>query len=599
MTDVSRARTSQSATELSPRSSVVTLAGESATKSVVRRGGLSILEKTLLVFVTIALLPALGVSLWLTRLYVGAVETTERQIQTAVLSEISSLSLRRIEDVRADAEAIASALGYAASEDAPLSQTQALLRSILGTRRTIRAARFEVPGASISTVLRRSDERATGVPESTPELRSVADERGVSFSVLDAETAMLVVPVPRTRPEAKPAYVTVKLDPNPLAEALRTVAETRFDDKNVELLIADGQRRTIASFGSKPLNMGSDASSLPIWRVLPQGTTWSRRVSVVSEHTERGVPQVGAIETVPDLGWAVAVWRPRAAAYASLSALTPRFAVAALTSLLLAVVAGVLAARAISGPVVRLAQQARLIGLRQWSALGALPSRRDEIGDLSNAMGQMASDLVSSEAQIQKETRLRADLSRFMTQELVTAIVRGEHPLELGGKRANITVLFADVVAFTPFAENRPAEEVVGLLNELFGILSEIVFRHRGVVDKFIGDCIMAVWGVPVAEPEHGNLALAAAEEMLRFLESGNEEWVTRYGVEIRLAIGVNSGSVVVGNIGSKKRMEYTVIGDVVNVAARLEAVARPNQNPTRRTDATACRRSLLVSSLR
>jgi class 3 adenylate cyclase len=552
----------------------------------VRRRGLSILEKTLLVFVTIALLPALGVSLWLTRLYVGAVETTERQIQTAVLSEIASLSLRRIEDLRADAEAIASALAYAAEQDAPFGQTEALLRSILGTRRTIRAARFEVPEAQISTVIRRADEGATGIPESTRELRRVADERGVSFSIVDGAMAMLVVPVPRMKSEAKPAYVTVKFDPRPLAEALQTVAETRFDDKNVDLLIADGQRRTIASFGSTASTFGSDASGLPIWRVLPQGTTWSRRISVVSEQVAQGVPQVGAIESVPALGWAVAVWRPRAAAYASLSALTPRFAVAAMTSLLLAVVAGVLAARAISGPVVRLAQQARLIGRRQWASLPALPSRRDEIGDLSNAMSQMAIDLVSSETQIQRETQLRADLSRFMTQELVTAIVRGEHPLDLGGKRANITVLFADVVAFTPFAENRSAEEVVGLLNELFGILSEIVFRHRGVVDKFIGDCIMAVWGVPVAEPDHGNLALEAAEEMLRFLESGNEEWVTRYGVEIRLAIGVNSGSVVVGNIGSKKRMEYTVVGDVVNVAARLEAVARPNQiliaEPTR-----------------
>jgi class 3 adenylate cyclase len=542
------------------------------------KGGLSILAKTLIIFVTIALLPALGVSWWLTRLYVGAVETTERQIQTAVLSEVSSLSLRRIDEVRADAEAIASALGQAAAEDSPLERTEGLLRSILGTRRTIRAARFEVPEASISTVLRRTGEPPMGIPVSSRELQKLADERGVAFTVIDGETALLVVPVPRTQLEAKAAYVTVKLDLLPLAEALQTVAETRFDDRSAELLIADSQRRKIAHFGASSLALGSDTSKLPIWSVLPQGTTWSRRVSVVSEHVAYGVPQVGAIESVPDLGWAVAVWRPKAAAYASLSALTPRFAIAAMTSLLLAVVAGIFAARTISGPVVRLAQQARLIGRRQWEGLRALPPRRDEIGSLSTAMSQMASDLASSEAQIQRETQLRANLSRFMTQELVSAIVRGEHPLELGGKRANITVLFADVVAFTPFAENRPAEEVVGLLNELFGILSEIVFRHRGVVDKFIGDCIMAVWGVPASEPDHANLALKAAEEMLRFLESGNEEWATRYGVEIRLAIGVNSGSVVVGNIGSKKRMEYTVIGDVVNIAARLEAVARPNQ---------------------
>jgi class 3 adenylate cyclase len=139
-------------------------------------------------------------------------------------------------------------------------------------------------------------------------------------------------------------------------------------------------------------------------------------------------------------------------------------------------------------------------------------------------------------------------------------------------------VLFADVVAFTPLAESRSAEEVVSLLNELFSILTEIVFRHGGTVDKFIGDCIMAIWGAPVAQPDHAQRALAAAEDMMRFLETANERFREVYGIEIRLGIGVNSGEAIVGNIGSDKRMEYTVIGDVVNVAARLESIAAPNQ---------------------
>jgi class 3 adenylate cyclase len=546
----------------------------------------SILAKTLLLFIAIALLPAFGVSLWLTTLYRDAVETTERQIQTAVLSEVSSLALRQLDDVQADAESIASALSFAAHEGTTADETSSLLRSILVTRRTIRAARFEVPEVSVSTVLRRSGDPDSDVPESTPELRRVADERNVSFTIHDPSTAIVVVPVPRANRDAKAAYVTVKVDLASLVETIRTVAETRFNDRTAQLLIVDRNRRVVASYGPNALESGTNSESLAIWKVLPAGTTWTRRVSVISEHLSNGVPQVGGIETVPHIGWAVAVWRPRAAAYASLEALTPRFAFAAITSLLLALVAGILAARAISGPVVRLSSQARLIGLRQWDQLRALPPRHDEIGDLSRDISQMASDLLSSEAQVLKEAKLRADLSRFMSQELVQSIVRGEHPLELGGKRADITVLFADVVAFTPLAESHPAEEVVSLLNELFGLLSEIVFRHGGTVDKFIGDCIMAVWGVPVAQPDHAARALKAADEMLRFLESGNEDWQERYGVEIRLAIGVNSGSVIVGNIGSKKRMEYTVIGDVVNVAARLEGLARPNQillaEPTR-----------------
>jgi adenylate cyclase len=139
-------------------------------------------------------------------------------------------------------------------------------------------------------------------------------------------------------------------------------------------------------------------------------------------------------------------------------------------------------------------------------------------------------------------------------------------------------VLFADVVAFTPLAESRPPEQVVALLNELFSMLTEIVFRHDGMVDKFIGDCIMAVWGAARPTPDHARLGLAAARDMVRFLETANESWKAKYDVEIRLGIGVNSGDALVGNIGSDKRMEFTVVGDVVNVAARLEAIARPNQ---------------------
>ena len=116
------------------------------------------------------------------------------------------------------------------------------------------------------------------------------------------------------------------------------------------------------------------------------------------------------------------------------------------------------------------------------------------------------------------------------------------------------------------------------MLNELFSLLLEIVFRHGGTIDKFIGDCVMAVWGAPVASDDHAHKALQAAEDMLRFLENANPSWQEKYGITIRLAIGVNTGAAIVGNVGSDKRMEYTVIGDTVNVAARLEGIAGPDQ---------------------
>ena len=118
----------------------------------------------------------------------------------------------------------------------------------------------------------------------------------------------------------------------------------------------------------------------------------------------------------------------------------------------------------------------------------------------------------------------------------------------------------------------------MAILNQLFTILTEIVFRHAGTVDKFIGDCVMAFWGAPEDQPDHAARAVATAEDMLRWLDVGNEAWQAQYGVTIHLAIGIHTGEAVVGNFGSETRMEYTCIGDTVNVAARLEALARPQQ---------------------
>ncbi|MCA9545292.1 MAG: hypothetical protein KC613_12900 [Myxococcales bacterium] len=142
----------------------------------------------------------------------------------------------------------------------------------------------------------------------------------------------------------------------------------------------------------------------------------------------------------------------------------------------------------------------------------------------------------------------------------------------------NVAVLFADVVGFTPLAESQPAEVVVTVLNELFTLLTDIVFRHGGTIDKFIGDCVMAVWGAPNPQGDHAERALLAAEDMMRWVEAAGAGWQARFGVDLQLAIGINSGEAVVGNVGSESRMEYTAIGDAVNVAARLEGIARPNQ---------------------
>ncbi|WP_437289571.1 adenylate/guanylate cyclase domain-containing protein [Sorangium sp. So ce406] len=592
------------------------------------RGGpgvraLSLKTKAIALFTAIALVPVAAAVALLADVNQRAVRTSEESLQAAILSEVASASIQLVRDVESDAVAAAAIFGHAAGGAIRDEDAVASVRALVSTRALIDAVRLEVPDAGISTVIRKASTGAD-VPAAPPALRRLADEHGVGFGVVGPARGLLVARVrfpgeaagaagatdaagatagaaaggaaaadaaaadaapgsgaAPPSPRGPAGYVVAPVGLDALERDLAAIAQRRFGGRDVRLLIAGHDRRAIAAFGVPGAAPGSDVSALPLWGKLPPAAVWTERISVLAPHDEGDQRMIGVIETLPDLGWAVAIWRPEPVAFAALDEMRRRGAAVAAGALLLAIALAAFAARHVTRPILRLVAQARLIGARRWReiALGdAQPARRDEIGELTTSLRRMAADLEQGEADIAREAKLRGDLGRFMDRAVVDAIVRGEHPLALGGKRAAVSVLFADVVGFTPLAESRDAERMVALLNELFSMLTEIVFRHGGTVDKFIGDCVMAVWGAPLPQEDHARRALAAAEDMMRFLETANEEWRERYDIEIRLGVGVNSGEAIVGNIGSDKRMEYTVIGDVVNVASRLEAIAAPNQ---------------------
>jgi class 3 adenylate cyclase len=482
-------------------------------------------------------------------------------------------------NAQGDAAAVAAALADAAANPAAQGDGLGAVRAVLATRRAFSSARFEVPSARVSTVLSKEGAAGAPPPTSTEGLRAKADERGVAFELTGGDQGVLVVPIQMAAGgKGARGYLTVPVRTEKLREEFVEIAARRFDQGRVEVLLVDEGRHVVASAGTRPLMSGADAGGLPVWRALPAGTPWSVPVSVVSTHLVDGERMVGAVQTIPDLAWAVALWRPEREAYRALADMRDRALLVALAASLLSLLVAFVSSSALTRPILALVERARLLGARRWAEIPAVASRADELGDLEASLGQAARDLEQGEAELARQERVRTDLGRFLSRDLVDKIVRGEHSLALGGKRERVTVLFADIVGFTPMAEGKPPEQVVALLNELFSLLTEIVFRHGGTVDKFIGDCLMAVWGAAEPIDDHADRAIDAAGDMLRFLETANEGWKEKYGIEIRLGIGVNSGPVLVGNIGSDKRMEFTVIGDVVNVAARLEAIASPNQ---------------------
>ncbi len=172
----------------------------------------------------------------------------------------------------------------------------------------------------------------------------------------------------------------------------------------------------------------------------------------------------------------------------------------------------------------------------------------------------------------------REALKAYLPPQVADLILASDGSINLAGKLQNITVLFADIRGFTRMSEQMDAREVVQMLNELFTTMSQIIFQHSGTLDKFIGDCIMALFGAPLECENSVEQALGAAIAMQRESARLNASRAARNLPETRIGIGLHTGPAVVGNIGSSDRVQYTAIGDTVNVASRLVSRAAPDQ---------------------
>lgn len=175
---------------------------------------------------------------------------------------------------------------------------------------------------------------------------------------------------------------------------------------------------------------------------------------------------------------------------------------------------------------------------------------------------------------ISDEKRLKSTMYRYMTQELAEQLLESGH-LELGGNRKDVSVLFSDIRSYTTLTEKLEPEEVVSMLNEYFESMVEAIFKHKGTLDKYIGDAIMAVFGSPLPLEDHAWKSIQTALEMRHRLEEFNTKRKAENKECISIGIGINSDSVISGNIGSSKRMEFTAIGDGVNLSSRLEGTSK------------------------
>ena len=238
-----------------------------------------------------------------------------------------------------------------------------------------------------------------------------------------------------------------------------------------------------------------------------------------------------------------------------------------LVGLLLSVLAVFGIASSLSRPILRLAEDARRVEEGDYTPRPCITlDRHDELGQLSRSFQHMTVGLAERD-------KVRDVLGKVTSPAIAAELTRRK--LLLGGEEKKVTILFSDLRNFTPLSESLQAGELLELLNAYLTSMSQIVDQHGGVVDKYIGDAVMALFGVPLEMPDQAEQALLAALKMRIALGDLNHRLFQPRGYTIGFGIGIHTGTVVAGNVGSPQRYNYSVIGDDVNVASRLQTLTR------------------------
>lgn len=241
-------------------------------------------------------------------------------------------------------------------------------------------------------------------------------------------------------------------------------------------------------------------------------------------------------------------------------------------SILVAIIFAYFLSKLVSSSLASLCETVKMIGKGDFASRSPLHTR-DEFNELSIAINTMAKGLEERE-------RLKLGFTRYVSQYALEELLKLDKPISLVGERKKVTILFSDIRQFTTIAEKLPPEEVLKLLNEYFEEMIEVIFNYGGTLDKFIGDGLMVEFGAPLDDKLQELHAVLAAIHMQLHLDKLCDKWEKEGKKTFSMGIGIHTGLAVLGNIGSERRMEYTAIGDTVNVASRVEWLTKRLQKP-------------------
>ncbi len=273
----------------------------------------------------------------------------------------------------------------------------------------------------------------------------------------------------------------------------------------------------------------------------------------------------GALAKVGYAGLSVVTEKSEAHSLAPIKKVLETSGFLALMILFLAFLLGYLYSFTITSPIQKLVRATQQITEGDFKVV-LKDEGSDEIARLSSAFTEMARGL-------EERDRVKATFSKFHSKEIAEKLLSGE--VSLGGERKAAVIFFSDVRGFTEMSERLQPEEVVEMLNEYMTLMVAVITRNGGVVDKYVGDAIMALWGVPIEGSDDARNAVQACLEMRSELASLNARRMERGQEPLRIGMGLNYGEVIAGNIGSNEKMDYTVIGDSVNLASRIESMTK------------------------
>jgi adenylate cyclase len=542
----------------------------------------------------LVVIPVIVVGWLALRSFRSSLEEQVKERLYSSIDEVSALVDRELRDAQRQLEATAIILSQ---QSVTPSERITRATQMLGTSQSLSSiAIYDEAGKQVD-VMRRQGDQATFAPTLDPTLAAASATASASAAHGDNQRAVgeplvqnsgdrsgVYLPVAWTfqaaadQPTIRWTLVS-NLDVAPLSQRLAELSDKRFEAQPDSLLVFDRDWHIVATADSEATDSSTNVALLQQGKRYVQtlGSTTSTNTLAVIEYEGTSGTMIAGVRSLASAPLMLLSQVSKQRAFAAVTRMRNEVLLVAGFAVITGLLAGLFLARRMSKPIATLVQYADALAKRKFDTKLSLRTG-DEMEVLGNALTNAATGILEGENRLRDEQSIRNDLGRYLPAQLVDRIATKQHQLQLGGIRQTATIVFADVASFTSLVEQHPPEVVSTVINQLFTLLTELVFRHGGTVDKFMGDCVMAFWNAPDPQDDHVARAVRCSKEMSRWLESANVVWEKQHGITIYLSIGIHSGDVIVGNFGSQTRMEYTCIGSTVNVAARLEHLARPGQ---------------------